>query len=88
MIFLTRVHKDDRVVFAIALDKNDSLPDALGMKPKHTDCRCYNHVQSSHAFRHLAELYDLGPSVNGSSWTYENGHISSTPIYPSPRKDK
>lgn len=83
MYVLYRVYRNDRVVFAVTLDRTESLVGYLGLKPHPTNCRCR---YTPDPFEYLAAKYGLGAKKVGL-WRYEHGYIDSTPIYPSPRKD-
>ena len=82
MLYLIRVYKDDRVVFALTLDRKESFPAALGLERLRTDCRCICYPDP---YEYLAQIHGLGEKKRTGLWKYEHGYLDQTTIYPTPR---
>jgi hypothetical protein len=82
---LLRVYNEDgRVIHAETLDREDAI-ERLTLPP--TGCRCIHMKSWNDIAYELAERFNLGRKDPSHLWTFERGRVSTTPIYPSPRKD-
>ena len=90
MIHLIRVYKDDRVIFAKALDRGEVLYNSLHQQHPGVRCRCISHMSWPDQMRQLAAEHGLGEwtSKAGSDMDFEHGRITLETIYPTPIKVK
>lgn len=87
MIHLIRVYKDNRVVFAQAIDKDDIIA-RHRLHSQQTGCRCAPVESWPQRIESLAHEHGLGRSTSNytSTYTYQHGKVTVEPIYPTPQK--